>query len=548
MRILFPSMILWATWAVMPVQASPRDQSSQVNNADGWESSSTDRAEMDRAVEEVGTSNEQLGALEGGHIDNPVLQENFGEASAEEQELGDGHWSVGRNRYNRSGTPTGDVGTPSGGGPGSLGARDRAVTPAGVTPTAAPATERRAPSTKVQAERRQKSQRSGNEALSRALSIGDMFKNANRSREELPPGKDVAKDRSGDPERTASGKIKVYRGAVPTPGSPPSTASPKTSADLALASLSGFRGTFKQMGLKAKIDGQGNAQIFTSNGLPASGAQIAALKSAIASEPTALIKRPDFYNVIAKTHFTHLKDAYSSQPARRATDFKHMALTPQHRGFIWSDSCHTLSGSCNSHAREASYTRGSDVSPETLHTVSTALSKPTAVVKNKKAEPTEAQLKFLAKVRNKLGGVFRDGGLNRAYSGIGSLVDAAKNLFAGGMDPAVPAGGRKGQYAKNPYAAERPMTYGEGGAYAGHPAREASLKVKGQPASATPGQREQAGPGKQGPQVRIASSGPWGEARRVREGRLWFWLLVLLGTGALLYVVFRRRREQPVRI
>ncbi len=92
-----------------------------------------------------------------------------------------------------------------------------------------------------------------------------------------------------------------------------------------------------------------------------------------AAEPAALMRRPDFYQVLPREKFQGLKRAYAAQEKTRAAAFADIAMTPGGRDFVWSASCSRVSGDCNPYAAESTYRKTEEVSPETLNRVERAL-------------------------------------------------------------------------------------------------------------------------------------------------------------------------------
>ncbi|MBI3553122.1 MAG: hypothetical protein HY077_11460 [Elusimicrobia bacterium] len=152
----------------------------------------------------------------------------------------------------------------------------------------------------------------------------------------------------------------------PAGRAPPELANPKTTQDLALASVSGFGGAFSALGLKIGAGPAGQAAILRRDGRPASPSEVETLKTAIASEPAALMRRPDYFSVLKRERFRELKVDYVALPALAATAFKDVSMPETKRDFLWSASCSRVSGDCNPAALETSYTRGDYVPPEDL--------------------------------------------------------------------------------------------------------------------------------------------------------------------------------------
>lgn len=193
----------------------------------------------------------------------------------------------------------------------------------------------------------------GKRAVGRALRSVDALKRGLLKDEELAPG------RIGGLDATAPLK--------PRGSSDPSE--PATAHDLLLASMSGFGGAFTSLGLKAGAAPGGEPAIFRSDGTPATAQEVSALRARIASEPKALMRQPDFFEVLPRERFEDLKREYRAQPALRGTSFRDIALTERDRDFLWSASCSKLSGDCNPHASAPSYKQGEEVPARDLDTI-----------------------------------------------------------------------------------------------------------------------------------------------------------------------------------
>lgn len=139
---------------------------------------------------------------------------------------------------------------------------------------------------------------------------------------------------------------------------------PRSTQELVLAASGGYGNTFKALGLKIGR-GPGGPAIVRKDGEPASAAEVDQLRLTIAGEPAALMKRPDFFNVIKRDRYEQLKARYANMAKQRADSFKDIALTRQNRDFAWSASCDLVSGGCNRYA-ERSYRKSDFVEPESL--------------------------------------------------------------------------------------------------------------------------------------------------------------------------------------
>jgi hypothetical protein len=169
----------------------------------------------------------------------------------------------------------------------------------------------------------------------------------------------------GPPAGSAAGQAASAAGAPGATG-PTDFANPTTNQDLLLASASGFKEPFDAMGLKVGAGPGGSLAVLHADGSLASGAERAELALRISQEPMALMKRPDFFEVLPRDKFAGLKQAYGNQTVVTAEDFLHMGMTDHQRDFLWSASCDKVSGSCNRNAEEMSYRKGNYVPPEDL--------------------------------------------------------------------------------------------------------------------------------------------------------------------------------------
>lgn len=167
-------------------------------------------------------------------------------------------------------------------------------------------------------------------------------------------------------ERTpeALGDLKTAGARAPLPPSDSGTPS-----GLVAGAYSGFAASYRREGLQVGSDADGRPRIETLKGEAATPAQIARLRARLAAEPRALLKRPDFFQVLPRPRFNALKAAYRASPALREGAFQDIAMSPQGRDFSWSRSCHALSGGCNPASALAHYSRGDFVAPETLNGV-----------------------------------------------------------------------------------------------------------------------------------------------------------------------------------
>lgn len=189
---------------------------------------------------------------------------------------------------------------------------------------------------------------------------------------------------------------------------------PSTPRELAVTYESGFRPIFEARGLRVARDADGSAAVLRKDGTPAAPAEVADVVRAVNAAPAALLKRPDFLAVLPPERHAALKDAYRSGPS--SEDFRHVALDAGERDFLWDASCSRVAGGCNPHAREPSYKRGEQVSPETLDAIWDSLEEGPAAAVSLAAEK-------LGRRRFDLGAA-----LGRVMGGFGSVV----SFFGGG--------------------------------------------------------------------------------------------------------------------
>ncbi|MBI5209664.1 MAG: hypothetical protein HY927_06820 [Elusimicrobia bacterium] len=145
--------------------------------------------------------------------------------------------------------------------------------------------------------------------------------------------------------------------------------------DMMLAFQQGYRGVYEKLGLGVGAGPDGRLSVLRKDGSPASAQEVGMLRTALAAEPRALVKRPDFFDVLGRQDFQRLKSAYGSQPRSRQTVFRDMEVpaagrsgSPEAAGndFVWSRSCAMVSGECNQSAGGLSYRKGDFVPPEDL--------------------------------------------------------------------------------------------------------------------------------------------------------------------------------------
>jgi hypothetical protein len=159
--------------------------------------------------------------------------------------------------------------------------------------------------------------------------------------------------------------------AAGTPGGTGKTdfSDPKTGQEFLLASVSGFKEPFDSMGLRVGAGPGGGLAVMHGDGTLASDQEKAELARRISQEPKALMKRPDFFDVLPRDQFEGLKKSYGEQALQSQEDFKHIGMTERHRDFQWSASCTRGLGSCNRNAGEKSYHAKDYVPPEDLRRI-----------------------------------------------------------------------------------------------------------------------------------------------------------------------------------
>lgn len=149
-------------------------------------------------------------------------------------------------------------------------------------------------------------------------------------------------------------------------------ASPSSDRDLALAAGTGLRGTFTDLGLKPGP--AGGPAVVHEDGAPATPREVEQLKEAIAAQPRALLRRPDFFQVVPRREFDRVKRAAAAPAGEPA--LRHIGLSEDRRDVVRSFSCSPLSGGCNPYAGVTSYKRGDFVPPEEIFRISRALPAP----------------------------------------------------------------------------------------------------------------------------------------------------------------------------
>ncbi len=276
---------------------------------------------------ETGTTLEPKNSPKGKPVKTPKDNPASGGATANSRgskENGNGDSSAGGGAGGSGGSGAGGGGGSGGGGGGGGGSKGGGGD---------------ASSTDAAAQR-------GAAAAKRAGSLGEQLK-VDRDVEDLPKG---AGQNNGKPGG----------------GGPPDKSG---GLDLNAAAASGFSASFSATGLKV---GPGGRVVHT-DGSPASPEDIGRLRRQIASDPQALMRRPDFFNVLSRGTFDRLKSEFHEKPETHDAAFRHVGLTDQDRDFQRTESCNkNLEKGCNPVAKEA-YKKGELVSPEDLRDIDEAL-------------------------------------------------------------------------------------------------------------------------------------------------------------------------------
>ncbi len=220
----------------------------------------------------------------------------------------------------------------------------------GEPPRALPPTAEQAEVMREEAEERRE------RTLSRAAGAADAMRRGFLAADETAgPG-------PGGPERRSASSPEDAR-------ADPGAGEPRTVSEMALAARKGFAATFRDQALKVGSGPRGEPAILRADGAAASAADLARLRTALSSDPAALRRRPDFFEVLPREKFADLKRDFAARPELRATVFKDIGLTARERDFQWTASCSGLSGNCNPLAAQSSYRKGQDVAPEDLDAV-----------------------------------------------------------------------------------------------------------------------------------------------------------------------------------
>lgn len=153
-----------------------------------------------------------------------------------------------------------------------------------------------------------------------------------------------------------------------SPGAPAGGKETPPGSDLAALAASGFAASFQQSGLTLGPGGR----ILRPDGSEASESDIGRLRAQIAKDPQALLRRPDFFDVIGRPDFEQLKNDFHAKPEEKDKAFRHVALEDE-RDFSHSESCNPeLDRDCNRQIKKP-YRKGRFVSPEDLKAIDEAL-------------------------------------------------------------------------------------------------------------------------------------------------------------------------------
>lgn len=230
--------------------------------------------------------------------------------------------------------------------------------------------------------------------------------------------------------------------AASTPGSNP--AQPRTASDLLLASHTGFAASIRDQGYKVGPGPGGAPAVLAADGRPATPAQISRLASVLSAEPTALMRRPDFFEVLPRPRFEELKADYRANPAAPGAAFQDIGMTEGERDFRWSASCSALSGGCNPVVRDKAYRKGEDVPPEDLNDVwkKTAAAKEDEIEMDDYTDEDRQEVAAAELAERKMKGGRRTGpSLAGLLAGLGEMADDARDFAGfGGKGAPGPAG------------------------------------------------------------------------------------------------------------
>jgi len=355
-----------------------------------------------------------------------------------------------------------------------------------VEPDAAPAFSGTAPTVEqTEVGRREAGQRRAR-TMTRAAGAADSMRRSFAPDDEAAPG---ASGALVPPDRPAAPAREEPREAF-------RPAEPRTVPEMALAATAGFAATYRDQGLKVGAGPRGEPAILRLNGSPASEADVKRLGAALRSDPAALTRRPDFFEVLPREKFSDLKKDYASRPELRNSAFKDIGMTAQERDFQWSASCSGLSGGCNPHAGKDSYRKGHDVPPEDLAAVWNAAQEELLDSDEEFGEYTEEDRRLAAAedlAEEKLGGPRRGApALASLLARIGDLARGAgesAGFFQGRSAGAPPPSPGPSDESGSPPRAAPPRASDQAGA----PRVGAPSASPASPAPAGPGARRYRG-------------------------------------------------------
>lgn len=312
--------------------------------------------------------------------------------------------------------------------------------------------------------------------------------------------------------------------AASPPANPSGLAGPRTVPEMALAARSGYAATFRDQGLKVGAGPRGEPAIQRVDGSPASGPELERLGEALRAEPAALVRRPDFFEVLPRGKFADLKRDFADRPELRRAAFKDIGMTERGRDFQWSSSCSGLSGACNPHAGERSYRKGQDVPPEDLKKVWSAVKEEAAGADEEEFGEYSEEDRRLAEAEDlaaeKLGsGRRQPPGLSALLARMG---DMARSLgeSAGLASPSLRDAGESPLDARGA-GAEAPIS-----AASGRPASAGGRAVNAATSRADSSK---------------ANQPPAPEGRRTAESRSWIYALAAAAAAGLILKGLRKK-------
>ena len=173
----------------------------------------------------------------------------------------------------------------------------------------------------------------------------------------------------GEPPRPIPPGTGPEKKAAPPFSASPSRdpAHPASASDLVLASRSGYAPLFQAAGFK--LGGDGRSIVRIADERPATEAELQSLRQGILAAPAGMAKRADYFTALPQAHYQELGRDFRERPGLAEKQFKHIAMTPDGRDFVYSASCDRMSGDCNESVGKSSYRKGESVSPEDLEKV-----------------------------------------------------------------------------------------------------------------------------------------------------------------------------------